>query len=93
MSKLCEAGFELPARGPCPECGASESDPCLKAHGGKPGKPHIYPEALEDLYEALEYAEKSIAAFMRTHSYPMESGAGDILLQVRTALAKARGEQ
>jgi hypothetical protein len=48
--------------------------------------------AAPDLYEALQVAEESIVTFMGVHDYPMESGAGQILEQVKAALAKARGE-
>ena len=48
--------------------------------------------AAPELFAALEMAEESIVTFMGVHDYPTDSGAGDILAQVRAALAKARGE-
>ena len=49
--------------------------------------------AAPDLYSALLSAEQSIATFMGVHGYSNDSGAGDILAEVKAALAKARGEQ
>jgi hypothetical protein len=48
--------------------------------------------AAPDLYDALEAAEESIVEFMGVHGYGEDSGANDILVQVRTAMTKARGE-
>jgi hypothetical protein len=44
------------------------------------------------LRDALQAAEESIVCFMGVHNYPMESGAGIILEQVRDALKDAGHE-
>ena len=38
------------------------------------------------LREALEAAQESIATFIGVHGYPIDSGAGDVLLLVNAAL-------
>jgi hypothetical protein len=48
--------------------------------------------AAPDLYDALEAAEESIVAFVEGVGIYGCIGANDILVQVRTAMAKARGE-
>lgn len=48
--------------------------------------------AAPDLYDALEVAEESIVAFAEGVGVYGYSGASDVLVQVRAAMAKARGE-
>ena len=75
---LCIAGVHrIGANG-----GMSAGDPLANAH---------IMSASKDMYEALLSAEESIVAFMGTTGTPMESGAGDVLAQVRAALRKAEG--
>ena len=92
QSKLLRVGKVIPGGGVV-ICGIHRfgARGGAKCSGDPISNAHLIAAAPE-LYDALEAAEESIATFIGVHDYPENSGAQDILNQIRSALTKARGE-